>query len=148
MFFSFPPFPPFSRSFFQTTLPVQPAPHLPAQSRPLPTLTLQEQATVHIKNPPPDPGNEQIREPRRIPTERMDSSSTSLKKGEVGYKERRLFLKKTVRVSSSTIQKRHALSHLNPIQTWNSKFTLNLQANGSDSSNVQVNPGQKRRRPR
>ena len=53
----------------------------------------------------------------------MDSSSTSLKKGEVGYKERRLFLKKTVRVSSSTIQKRHALSHLNPIQTWNSKFT-------------------------
>ena len=70
-FFSFPSFPPFSRSFFQTTLPVQPAPHLPAQSRPLPTLTLQEQATVHIKNPPPDPGNKQIRELRRIPTDKI-----------------------------------------------------------------------------
>ena len=107
MFCSFPSLPS-PLSFFQTTLPVQPAPHLPAQSRPLPTLTLQEQATVHIKNPPPDPGNKQIRELRRIPTERMDSSSTSLQKGEVSYKERRLFLKKTVRVSSSTIQKRHA----------------------------------------
>ena len=111
MFCSFPSLPS-PLSFFQTTLPVQPAPHLPAQSRPPPTLTLQEQATVHIKDPPPDPGNKQIRELRRIPTERMDSSSTSLQKGEVSYKERRLFLKKTVRVSSSTIQNDTLISRL------------------------------------